>query len=57
MNAIELSGWKNGKEISLPVSEREYLRCLNAKRKTSRYKAVSDETVADTTGTFESKKI
>ena len=57
MNAIELSGWKNGAEISLPVSEREYLRYLNAKRKTSRYKAVSDDTVADTTGTFESKKI
>ena len=57
MNAIELSGWKNGKEISLPVSEREYLRYLNAKRKTSRYKAVTDDTVADTSGTFESKKI
>ncbi|MBR4255531.1 MAG: Gfo/Idh/MocA family oxidoreductase, partial [Clostridia bacterium] len=57
MNAIELSGWKDGKEISLPVSEREYLRYLNAKRKTSRYKAVTDDTVADTSGTFESKKI
>lgn len=57
MNAIELSGWKDGKEIKLPVSEREYLRYLNAKRKTSRYKAVSDDAVADTTGTFESKKL
>ncbi len=57
MNAIELSGWKNGEEVSIPVSEREYLRYLNAKRKTSRYKAVSDDTVADTSGTFESKKL
>ena len=57
MNAIELSGWKNGEEVSLPVNEEEYLSYLNEHRKTSRFKAVSDDTVADTTGTFESKKI
>ena len=57
MNAIELSGWKNGEEVSLPVNEDEYLSYLNEHRKASRYKAVSDDTVADTTGTFESKKL
>ena len=57
MNAIELSGWKNGEEVSLPVNEDEYLSYLNEHRKTSRYKAASDDTVADTTGTFESKKL
>lgn len=57
MNAIELSGWKNGVEVSLPVNEDEYLSYLNEHRKTSRYKAVSDDAVADTTGTFESKKL
>ena len=57
MNAIELSGWKNGEEISLPVNEEEYLGYLNAHRKISRYKKADDNAVADTTGTFESKKI
>jgi len=57
MNAIELSGWKNGEEVFLPVDEEEYLSYLDAHRKVSRYKAVSDDAVADTTGTFESKKI
>lgn len=57
MNAIELSGWKNGEEISLPVNEEEYLGYLNAHRKVSRYKKADDNAVADTTGTFESKKI
>ncbi|MBQ7700678.1 MAG: Gfo/Idh/MocA family oxidoreductase [Clostridia bacterium] len=57
MNAIELSGWKDGEEVSLPVNGEEYLSYLNEHRKTSRYKAASDDTVADTTGTFESKKL
>ena len=57
MNAIELSGWLGGAEVSLPVDEEIYLKHLNEHRKTSRFKAVSDDTVADTTGTFESKKL
>ena len=57
MNAIELSGWKNGEEVPLPVNEEEYLGYLNAHRKVSRYKKSDDNAVADTTGTFESKKI
>ncbi len=52
MNAIELSGWKGGARVELPVDEDEYLCELNKRRATSRLK-VSDETkVADTAGTF-----
>ena len=57
MNAIELSGWKNGEEVKLPVDEDEYLEHLNAHRRVSRYKKADDNAVADTTGTFESKKL
>lgn len=32
MNAIELSGWKNGERVSIPVDEDEYLRELNKRR-------------------------
>ncbi len=32
MNAIELSGWKNGEEVSLPVDEEEYIKMLNSKK-------------------------
>ena len=38
MNAIELSGWLGGKEVSLPVDEELYLAELNKRRATSRYK-------------------
>ena len=52
MNAIELSGWFNGKEITLPVNEEEYLAELNKRRATSRLKVADDSKVADTTGSF-----
>lgn len=51
MNAIELSGWKNGERVSLPVNEEEYLEELNKHRKTSRFKQTSDS-VLDTSGSF-----
>ena len=36
MNAIELSGWRGGERVTLPVDEDEYLELLNEKRKNSR---------------------
>lgn len=52
MNAIELSGWKGGEQVTIPVDEEEYLKELNARRATSRLKVVDDSAVADTSGTF-----
>ena len=52
MNAIELSGWKGGVRVELPVDEDEYLEELNKRRATSRLKVVDESKVADTTGTF-----
>lgn len=54
MNAMELSGWNNGKEITLPVNEEEYLEELNKRRATSKIKDIEDK-VADTKGTFGTK--
>ena len=56
MNAIELSGWKNGEEITLPVNEEEYLAELNKRRATSRKKDEVETLVADMGNTFGSKK-
>lgn len=56
MNAIELSGWKNGEEITLPVNEEEYLAELNKRRATSRKKDVVETVAADMGNTFGSKK-
>ena len=56
MNAIELSGWNNGEEISLPIDEERYLKELNAHRATSRLKTGNDNLVADMDGTFGSKR-
>lgn len=56
MNAIELSGWNGGEEISLPIDEERYLRELEAHRKTSRLKENVVEAVADTSGSFGNKK-
>lgn len=56
MNAIELSGWKNGEEITLPVNEDEYLAELNKRRATSRKKDVVETVAADMGNTFGSKK-
>lgn len=55
MNAIELSGWKQGAEITLPVNEDEYLEELNARRATSRLKTGGDDKVADMGNTFGSE--
>lgn len=55
MNAIELSGWNNGAEVTLPVNEDEYLSELNKRRATSRLKVGGDDKVADMDNTFGSK--
>lgn len=52
MNAIELSGWRGGEKVELPVNEDEYLAELNKRRATSRLKGNVVETVANTAGTF-----
>ena len=52
MNAIELSGWKNGALVTLPVDEEEYLSMLNERRATSRHKVVDDSVVSDTADSF-----
>ena len=56
MNAIELSGWKNGEEITLPINEDEYLAELNKRRATSRKKDVVEKASADMGNTFGSEK-
>ena len=52
MNAISLSGWKNGAKVTLPVDEDEYLAELNIRRANSKRKVVSEEKITDTTGTY-----
>lgn len=52
MNAIELSGWKGGAPVTIPVNEEEYLKELNERRATSRLKVVDDNQFANTAGTF-----
>ena len=56
MNAIELSGWLNGAEVALPADEELYLSELNKRRAVSRKKSVSENYVADTSGTYGSGK-
>ncbi len=56
MNAMELSGWRNGEEITLPVNEDEYLAELNKRRATSRKKDVVETVAADMGNTFGSEK-
>jgi predicted dehydrogenase len=55
MNAIELSGWKGGAPVTIPVDEEEYLRELNIRRANSRHKEVDDNVVVSTIGSFGSK--
>lgn len=55
MNAIELSGWKDGEKITLPVNEEEYLTELNKRRATSKLKVVTNTKVEDMSDTFGSK--
>ena len=52
MNAIELSGWQDGRRVTLPVDEEEYLRELNMRRSTSRLKTGVEHGPASTVGTF-----
>lgn len=56
MNAIELSGWKGGEPVTIPINEDEYLGQLNIRRANSRMKKVDDNIVTDTAGTFGSKE-
>lgn len=51
MNAIELSGWRGGEKVCIPVPEDEYLAVLNEKRKHSRFKATEDK-ITDTSSSF-----
>jgi len=52
MNAIELSGWKGGMRVTLPVNEDEYLEELNKRRATSRLKECDDSFVQNTGGSY-----
>lgn len=45
MNAIELSGWKDGARVDLPVDEDEYLAELTKRVKTSRVKVGNDNVI------------
>ena len=56
MNAIELSGWQGGREVTLPVDEELYLAELNKRRAASRLKTADDSAVADTLGSYGSKE-
>ena len=56
MNAIELSGWKQGARVAIPVNEEEYLEELNKRRATSRLKEVDDSYVQNTSGSYGSKE-
>ncbi len=56
MNAIELSGWRGGVPVTLPVNEDEYLEELNKRRATSRLKVVDDSYIEPTVGTYGGKK-
>ncbi len=56
MNAIELSGWRGGAKITLPVSEDEYLAELNARRLTSKRKEGGAGVIAEMDNTFGDKK-
>ena len=47
MNAIELSGWFNGEEITLPIDEERYLAELNKRRATSKLQEGCDDKVSD----------
>ena len=52
MNAIELSGFRNGASVTLPVNEEEYLEELNKRRASSRYKESNDDVVMGTSNSF-----
>jgi len=47
MNAIELSGWYNGEEVTLPIDEERYLAELNKRRATSKLQTGCNDKVVD----------
>lgn len=55
MNAIELSGWRGGAKVTLPVDEKEYLEELNKRRAGSGRKTVCD-VVEDTSDSYGSNQ-
>ena len=52
MNAIELSGWRGGERVTLPVNEDEYLAELDIRRANSEKKNGEDALAQDTSGTY-----
>jgi predicted dehydrogenase len=52
MNAIELSGFLGGEEVTLPIDGDKYLEILNQKRKTSRRKEEVESKAQNTAGTY-----
>ena len=56
MNAIELSGWKQGAKVAIPMNEEEYLAELNKRRAMSRLKVCDDSYVQNTSGSYGSKE-
>jgi len=48
MNAIELSGWNDGKKVPLPINGDEYYEALMAHVAVSRYKEGNDSVVEGT---------
>ena len=56
MNAITLSGWKDGQKVVVPVDEDEYLERLKEKQATSRIKTGCKEKIEDVSVTFKRQK-
>ena len=52
MNAIELSGWRGGARVTLPIDDDEYLEELTKRRKVSRVKTVKDIGAVSTEGSY-----
>ena len=52
MNAIELSGFLGGEEVTLPIDGDKYLEILNQKRKASRRKEEVESKAQNTAGTY-----
>ena len=52
MNAIQLSGWRGGARVTLPIKEDEYLAELNIRRAKSGLKTDAEETITNTEGTY-----
>lgn len=48
MNAIELSGWQNGKTVTIPVNENLYYKELMKRVKTSKLRSADDNMVEKT---------